>query len=299
MKRTVLLAHICLIVMIAAVSGIVGFSIGSKSNIETDLREDATIQEDAHAEEDAETYIVPVQEDANINIENDLVTNAIMNEETALKVGRAILEEHFPNIMLTDDKPLEARERNGVWHVETTYAKRGVNEEGNPWSARGSFWYVEFSKKNGEIFYIGIDRELDEHTVIAPTIPMVFDFAELSGYGFPQGNWSINQLMDKYGTPEIKMESYWNEQWYEAVTIEAIFQGMTVRFRPLIDSGFSFYNVGEPIQNINLEEFDLTENDKNIETKVFNLTLHKENQGFLYGIKIGQSTKTEVIAAYP
>lgn len=129
---------------------------------------------------------------------------------------------------------------------------------------------------------------------------LVFDFADLPEDDFPRGKWTINQLIDKYGVAESMIASYWPEPGFESVSVEIFFENIHMEFWPLHVSCFSFYGEArEPVPNSGYEEYELNEDDKNIELEVLASVYYDKDLEFPYGIKIGQSTKSEIIAAYP
>ena len=136
----------------------------------------------------------------------------------------------------------------------------------------------------------------DENGDIVPTL---FDYAELAEEDFPRGMWTINQLIDKYGIPK-NIEAVYSPEEYELVFIDdLVFEEATVALRPLHISHFSG-KVGESIPEYTSgKEFELSEQDKNVEFEVIKIAFFSEKLDFPYGIKIGQSTKAEVLAAYP
>ena len=83
--------------------------------------------------------------------------DAIMQKETALQIGRALLEEHFPDTFLNNDIPIEAEEKDGIWRVNNIVEREGVTEDGQIMIVKGGVLYVEFRKDNGKVIKIGID----------------------------------------------------------------------------------------------------------------------------------------------
>ena len=86
---------------------------------------------------------------------NNTEDGAIMQEETALKVGRALLEERFPEIFLSDRVTVHAVENNTTWRayieLEPTILEDGTRV------SRGFGWlfYVEFRKRDGKVLRVG------------------------------------------------------------------------------------------------------------------------------------------------
>lgn len=130
--------------------------------------------------------------------------------------------------------------------------------------------------------------------------PIVFDFAELSEEDFPRGTWTINQLVKKYGALESATAKYWAVLGYQEVIVEAVFKDIFIQFWPVDVSGFSFRDkVEEPVRDPVSEDFKLNEGDKNIELEIQQSIFYDTNLEFSHGIRIGQSTKAEILSAYP
>lgn len=150
--------------------------------------------------------------------------------------------------------------------------------------------------------------EGDDSDFIADTEnQIVFDFAELPGEDFPRGMWTINQLIDKYG-PYESIESNRVIDDYDdilppsidVVIIKVSFTDIYIEFATKDTSFFSFYKeVQEPVEYPFDEECILSDADKNIELEILELTCYDRSLEFPYGHKIGQSSKTDILAAYP
>ena len=83
--------------------------------------------------------------------------DVITKEETALKIGRALLEEYFPDYFINEDIPIEAEEENGIWRVNNYVEHFGTREDGTFWVSGGGGLFVKFRKDNGRVLMIGID----------------------------------------------------------------------------------------------------------------------------------------------
>ena len=129
-----------------------------------------------------------------------------------------------------------------------------------------------------------------------PTNYAVFDFAELSEDEFPRGTWTVNQLINKYGTPE-RVSAYYSSKFmdaYRVVSVNVWFEGFGVYFDYQTPERFSFYN--ETIEN---GPYALSESDQDLELAILDLVFVDTNVSLPYGIKIGQTTKSQVLEAYP
>ena len=80
--------------------------------------------------------------------------NAVMQKETAIKIGKAILEEHFPEAFLNRDEQLEAKDMDNRWRVYNVFEQDGITEDGEKWFRVGGFFCVEIRKSTGEIISI-------------------------------------------------------------------------------------------------------------------------------------------------
>jgi hypothetical protein len=124
----------------------------------------------------------------------------------------------------------------------------------------------------------------------------IYDFAVLSEDDFPRGEWTINQLIAKYGTPNSCNALYSiNSAGEEWVSVRADFPDIYVWFwaAPIEPKLFSF-------QKESREEgvYDLSESDFDIERPIVLIRIRDSGIEFPYGIKIGEWTKTEIINAY-
>ena len=81
---------------------------------------------------------------------------AIEKKETALKIGRALLEEHFPDAFLNNEILVDAVENDENWMVHNI-KKPKILEDGNIRITSGGYIYVEFRKSDGKILKIGLD----------------------------------------------------------------------------------------------------------------------------------------------
>ena len=129
-----------------------------------------------------------------------------------------------------------------------------------------------------------------------PENEMVFDFSVLSKEVFPRGKWTVNQLINKYGTPEKIYANYL--PGYDIVFVHVNFISFRVSFLFEYADKFSFYREG-------LEEKDysseLNKKDKDLEIEILALNFYDPSTSILfpYDIKFGQSTKTQIMDLYP
>ena len=151
------------------------------------------------------------------------------------------------------------------------------------------------------------DPELEEEIVgddenhTYPKINMVFDFAEFPEDDFPRGEWTVNQLIKKYGEPE-EISAYYFPV-YGLVRVDFIHQDIRVIFFPEYVDQFSFYDKillkGDAPFSDDERSFDLNECDRNLSLGIMDTWFFSEGIEFPYGLKIGSSIMRDVLEAYP
>jgi len=158
-----------------------------------------------------------------------------------------------------------------------------------------------------------LEQEPEDHENVDSTIDeeaekkILFDFGELSEDGFPRGEWSINQLINRYGSYEnIKSVRIIADNdnalppLTDIVIIDVYFEDVFVRFAGIDTTYFYYYKeVQELVEYYYEEDFPLNEADKNIELEIVQLIIYDAQIEFPRGIKIGQSIKSDILAAYP
>ena len=136
--------------------------------------------------------------------------------------------------------------------------------------------------------------EVDSLPYSFPENEMVFDFSVLPEEIFPRGTWTVNKLINKYGTPEKIYANYL--PGYDIVFVDVLFNDFRVSFLFEYADKFSFYRQG-------LEEKDysseLEYKDNNLELEILALSFNDPSILFPYGIKIDQSTKAQIMDLYP
>ena len=88
--------------------------------------------------------------------ETGSIGDVITQKETALKIGKALLEEHFTN-MPWNETPIDAEEKDGIWKVHNVVEQVRTTDDGKVWVSGGGELYVEFRKSNGEVLKIGVN----------------------------------------------------------------------------------------------------------------------------------------------
>ena len=129
----------------------------------------------------------------------------------------------------------------------------------------------------------------------------VFDFAELPAENFPRGTYSINQLIDSYGVPEELYAQYMPS--HNIAWVKAEYEKMEILFGYKLADYFSFYNQSlfEKRHELSDDEtrFELSEEDKSMEYDILSLRIYDDSLEFPHGIRIGQSTRSQVLESYP
>jgi len=178
------------------------------------------------------------------------------------------------------------------------------------------------------------DAEYDPYIIHQD--PFVFDFAILPEEDFPHGAWTINQLASVYGEPKsVKSDAYFivtaifddaqvmltainrnedveNFSFYNEVNEELSAYSLDMSFLDMefddLDDFLSFYDEsGGGLSayeytfeaHINSLEYNLNDADKDLELRVSNLRIFDVNTEFPYEIRIGESTKTQIVDQYP
>lgn len=80
----------------------------------------------------------------------------VMSKETAIKIGKAILEEHYPDVFENKEIILDAIEINGNWKVYNVIEREQKTKDGKEIIIMGGEVYVEF-RKDGKIIKVGLD----------------------------------------------------------------------------------------------------------------------------------------------
>jgi hypothetical protein len=123
----------------------------------------------------------------------------------------------------------------------------------------------------------------------------VYNFAILSEEDFPRGTWTVNQLIKKYGPLKRFYIDYWAEM--ELGFLYAEFDGITVKFPEMYGEALtrlSFYQ-----DSLGYGEYPLSKKEQDMELEILALYMRDKDTVLPYGIKIGESTKTQVFEKYP
>ena len=118
----------------------------------------------------------------------------------------------------------------------------------------------------------------------------VFDFNEFKTDKLVYGEWSINQLIQKFGAPTKMIGS---RLWVGAAQVSVEFPGFS--FSMLPDLGTLSYDKNESDVN----EHPLTDQDKTIQMNVIYQSVTDPAFPLSRGLEIGKSTHKDVLAAYP
>ena len=144
------------------------------------------------------------------------------------------------------------------------------------------------------------EETVEDVPVIEPETPQydyfgdhtIFDFADFLEEDFPRGSWAANQLAKKYGTPKKCTASY--VVWYKVVSTRVEFEDIVISSGYKDHAEFSFFD--ESLEEWG--EYPLSAADMSIEMDISVLIVSDPNVKLPYGLKISQSTKTQVMDAY-
>lgn len=90
------------------------------------------------------------------NVKSSEKEELITEKETAIKIGSALLAEHFPEYFPKIEMNITAEERDDIWKVYNVNPEI-ITDDGRIQMTKGGVIYVELRKSNGEIIKIGID----------------------------------------------------------------------------------------------------------------------------------------------
>ena len=122
----------------------------------------------------------------------------------------------------------------------------------------------------------------------------IFDFADLPEADFIRGVWTVNQLIARYGAPESVKGNYF--PGYDIVFTNVWLDDVYVAFWLRSAEDFSFYD--DSLGENGFEAYDLGESDMDFELEVFALSFAKDTVEFPHGIRIGESTRPQIVEAY-
>ena len=89
---------------------------------------------------------------------NDKEDVIIMQKETALKIGRAVLEEYSETYWKRPfEECLDAIEKDDIWIVYNVLERQDTATDGKKNVLLGGGIYVEIRKNNGEILKIAVE----------------------------------------------------------------------------------------------------------------------------------------------
>ena len=129
--------------------------------------------------------------------------------------------------------------------------------------------------------------------VVKPDINMSFDFKEFPERDIPRGEWSINQLIKKYGEPKeisaVKSPFKSGATWID-VEFEDCSVGLSLaEFSLLSFSGETFIR----------GDHTFNEQDKDLEMLIRYFTAHDASAKLPHDFHIGKTTKEQILEAYP
>jgi len=147
-----------------------------------------------------------------------------------------------------------------------------------------------------DITLTAVWRDDRQNSTEAPTVPVeapkVYDFAEFNEGDFPRGIWTVNQLADKYGAPKELRIHYAREYPFAEVIIR--FENFEIVSQNILDPQiFSFFS-----DSAKTGDYPMTEKDKNVEFEIQDLDVYDPDAKLPNDIKIGQSTKAQIMDVY-
>ena len=143
-----------------------------------------------------------------------------------------------------------------------------------------------------------VQRAPQSPTILVSAAPseegsgMVFDFADFSREYYAQDQWSIDELMEKYGDYRLLAANYIPE--FDIMFVRVEFELLMIYFFPENAAAFSFYN-----DSLEAGDYELGAGDREMKLEVLGLDIYAKGIILPYEIQIGSSTKSEVIKAYP
>ena len=132
----------------------------------------------------------------------------------------------------------------------------------------------------------------DEVVVPEPEKQMIYDFAELNDEDFPRGITTTNQIINKYRDIRELYIHYRRE--YNVASLVLQFDQIEVFSVNMEPGTFSFYN-----EDLVTGYYSMSEKDKEVSFEIEGVTIYDAAAKLPRNLKIGQSTKAQVIAAYP
>jgi len=120
--------------------------------------------------------------------------------------------------------------------------------------------------------------------------PTVFDFVVIEDE-FPRGGWWVDLVINEYGTPD-KIEAEYLPG-YEIVFVRVKYDEISFHFYPESIELFSF--APDVLEG---GFYEMNEADRGLYLEINTLQVRDPSVKLPHGIKIGQSTKAEIISAY-
>ena len=146
-----------------------------------------------------------------------------------------------------------------------------------------------------DITLTAVWRDDRQNSTEAPTVPVeapkVYDFAEFNGDSFPRGTWTANQLIGKYGASKELKIHYIRE--YHIASVIMKFEDIDVWSAITNPDLFSFYN-----DSSETGDYPMTEKDKAVRFEIQDLDVYDPDAKLPHDIKIGQSTKVQIMDVY-
>ena len=122
---------------------------------------------------------------------------------------------------------------------------------------------------------------------------IAFDLGELAWDEYPSGEWSVNELEEKYGKADEIRGSFYVDR---NVVISVIWENKMYVSMQIPRNGMFSFDINS---NSIYEFYPLSEDDMAIKIPIYDIWVYGEDMPLPRGLKIGQSTIEDVKAAYP
>jgi hypothetical protein len=142
-----------------------------------------------------------------------------------------------------------------------------------------------------ETHILGSINDFDFPRHVSAGNPTVFSFESIAPMDLPRGELSINQIIDKYG-PANTITGYYLES-YGIVYVNIYYYDMVIYFSPIFADAFSFYD-----RSLSEDTYPIEEIDWDITLDVISIRIFDPTTQLPYGLKIGATTREQIIAFY-
>jgi len=124
-------------------------------------------------------------------------------------------------------------------------------------------------------------------------LPIAFDFDELAWDAYPLGEWSIDELEEKYGKAKKIEGSIFMENFAE---VSGRWNSLYIYIQIPRDGKLSFDDIDSYLVT---DFFPLSAEDRTVKMPIFEISVFSADMPLPRGLKIGESSIEEIRAAYP